>query len=91
VIGARGIAGAVSLQPLEYIGIQAHRHQLLGWAPELGELLLRERRNIGIVDLTTVRPLLPPPNALERRLLAFSKKLVLDRFGAHAALLPGPG
>jgi hypothetical protein len=48
VINARGIAGAVLLQPFEYVGIQTHSHQFLGTPPELGELLIGERRNSGL-------------------------------------------
>jgi hypothetical protein len=51
VIDARGIAGAVLLQPFEDVGTQAHGYQFLGRTPELCELLVGERRNIGIVDL----------------------------------------
>src|SRR5439155_24843367 len=90
IINARGIAGAVLLKPFEYVGIQTHGHQILWRTAELGELLVGERRNIGIVDLRNVRAFLPSCNALYRRLLAFSKGLVPDRFGAHADLLPWP-
>jgi hypothetical protein len=64
VIDARGVAGAVLLEPLEYVGIQTHGHQFLGRTPELAELLIRERRNIGIVDHSRVRSLLSLSNAL---------------------------
>ncbi len=59
VIDARGVAGAVLLKPFEYVGIQAHGHQFLGRTPELGELLIGKRRNVGIVDLRNVRAFLP--------------------------------
>src|SRR5665213_2722670 len=51
VIDARGIAGAVSLKPFKYVGIQTHGHQFLWRTTELGELLIAERWKIGIVDL----------------------------------------
>jgi len=69
VIDARGIAGAVLLEPFEYVGIQTHGHQFLWRAPELGELLFRERWNIGIIDLRSVPSFLPPCNAVQSRLL----------------------
>jgi hypothetical protein len=64
VIDARGIAGAVLLKPFENVGIQAHGNQFLGRTPELGELLIGERWNIGIVDLGNVRVFLPSCDAL---------------------------
>ena len=91
VIDARGIAGTVLLKPFEYVGIQTHGHQFLGRTPELSELLIGERRNIGIVDLRGIRAFLPPCDTVQRDLLAFSQGLVPDRFGAPADLLPGPG
>jgi hypothetical protein len=60
VIDARGIAGTVLLKPFEYVGIETHGHQFLWRTPELGELLIGERRNIGIIDLRNVRASLPP-------------------------------
>jgi hypothetical protein len=72
MIDARRIAAAVLLKPFKYIGIEAHGYQFLGRTPELGELLVGERRNIGIVDPSNIRTLLPPPNAIQRRLLALS-------------------
>ena len=56
MIDARGI-GAVFLQPSEYVRIQAHSDQLLWGTPELGQLLIGERGNIGVVDPRSVRPL----------------------------------
>ena len=64
VIDARGIAGAELLEPFEYVGIQTHGHQFLGRTPELGELLIGERRNIGIVDLRSIRAFLPSCDAV---------------------------
>jgi len=64
VIDTRGIAGAVLLKPFEYVGIQADSDQFLGRTPELSELLIGERRNIGIVDLRNVRAFLPPCDAV---------------------------
>jgi hypothetical protein len=64
VIDACGIAGPVFLQPFEYVGIQTHGDQFLGRTPELGKLLIGERRNIGIVDLRNVRAFLPPCDAV---------------------------
>ena len=59
VIDARGVAGAVSLKPFEHVGIQTYGYQFLGTAPKLGELLIGERRNIGIVDLGNIGAFLP--------------------------------
>lgn len=90
MIDARGIACAVLLKPFEYVGVETHGDQFFGRAPELGELLVGERRNIGIVNFRGGCAFLPPRHAFERLLLAFTKGLVPDRFGAHADLLPGP-
>ena len=90
VIDARGIAGAVLLKPFEDVRGKTDSHQFLGRTPELGELLIGERRNIGIVDLRNVGAFLPPRYAVQRRLLALSQGLAPDRFGAHADLLPEP-
>jgi len=33
IVDARRITRAELLKPFEYVGIQTHGHQLLGWAP----------------------------------------------------------
>src|SRR6266436_6567307 len=64
VVNARGIASPVLLKPFEHVGIQAHGHQFLWRRPELGELLIAELRNVGIVDLRNARAFLPPCNSV---------------------------
>jgi len=64
VINARRIAGAVLLKPFEYVRVKTHSHQFLRRTPELGELLIGERRNVGIVDSINIPALLSPRNPL---------------------------
>jgi hypothetical protein len=60
MIDARGIACAVSLKPFEYVSVQTHGDQFLWRATKLGELLVGESRNIGIVDPRSGCAFLPP-------------------------------
>jgi hypothetical protein len=51
MIDAGRIAGAESLKPFEYVGIETNGHEFLGWTAEQAELLVGERWNIGVIDL----------------------------------------
>jgi hypothetical protein len=90
VINTRAIARTVLLKPFEDVGIQTHGYQFLWRTPELTELLLGERRNIGIIDLRGILALLPPCSGVQDCLPAFIEGRVPDRFGAPLDLLPGP-
>ena len=90
LIDTRRIARAELLKPFKNVGIQTHGHQLLGRTPELRELLIGERWNIGIVDIGNIPLFLSLRENFQRRPLAFSQKSVPDRFGARVDLPHGP-
>lgn len=89
-VDARRIASAVLLKPFEYVGIQTHGYQFLWGLPKLGELVVGERRDLGIVDLRNIRAFLAVGSLVQRFLLPLSEGLVPYRFCAHADLLPAP-
>ncbi len=62
VIDARRIAGPIFPEPIQHIGVQPYGDKFFRRTPELSELFIGQRRDVGIIDRGNVRSPLPLGN-----------------------------